>query len=222
MKKTFKRIAAVLAAASVIGTASIGASAATKDDVIAAARGAGFLEEYVQQLINFLNTSKYTESQYDIMADSLYGAGEEMNEIALRYFGKTIPEMKGQGGSSDNSKDKEDDKSDAQQWVEEQIKDAMTEKDIMNVLDHIVEGGKEIGLDITVENKGDKNFIMTVKDKDGNIQFVTPIGKLVDRTGVEEVKSNSMPIAMGGCAVLTAVGIAGAVTIAVKMRKNEE
>ena len=221
MKKTFKRIAAVLAAASVIGTCSIGASAATKDDVIAAARGANFKEHYVQQLINFLNTSKFTESQYDIMIGYLYDTSEEMNKMAWKYFGVSLDDMKNSANSgSGDSENKDDDKSEAQDWVEDQLKDVMTEEDIMNVLDHLIEGGKELGLDITVESKGDKNFTMTVKDKDGNVQFVAPIGKLIDRTGVEEAENSMMPIAVS--TAVTAAGLAGAVTLVFATRKNEE
>lgn len=39
--------------------------------------------------------------------------------------------------------------------------------------------------DITVEQNGDKNFIMTVKDSKGNVQLVTPIGKVVATTGAK-------------------------------------
>ena len=50
MKSYIKKIAAVVSAVSIIGTMSISVSAATADDVVAAARSAGVLDEYVQML----------------------------------------------------------------------------------------------------------------------------------------------------------------------------
>ena len=44
MKKSFKRAVAAVSAVSVIAFGGLSASAATKEDVIAAARSAGFLE----------------------------------------------------------------------------------------------------------------------------------------------------------------------------------
>ena len=215
MKKTLRKIAAVLAAVSVIGTASLSVSAGTKEDVIAAARGAGFLEEYVQVLVNYLNVNKFTESQYDILASRIAGVGSEMDKVALQYFGKTVAGLKGEaeekaeqsGGTVDDS-------------FLNDLADKMTDDNMVEILDQMVEAGKEVGLDVTVEKKDDKNFILTVKDKDGNVQLVTPVGKLVDRTGVEETDNNMMPVAAG--AAVAAVGIAGAAALVIGMRKNEE
>ncbi len=215
MKKTLRKIAAVLAAVSVIGTASLSVSAGTKEDVIAAARGAGFLEEYVQVLVNYLNVNKFTESQYDILASRIAGVGSEMDKVALQYFGKTVAEMKGEAEDKAEQSGEEFDDS-----FLNDLADKMTDDNMVEILDQMVEAGKEVGLDVTVEKKDDKNFILTVKDEEGNVQLVTPVGKLVDRTGVEETDNNMMPVAAG--AAVTAVGIAGAAALVIGMRKNEE
>lgn len=210
MKNTIKKIAAAIAAISVIGTASLGVSAATKEDVIATARGAGFLEEYVQQLQNFLNTSNFTPEQYDIMVNGLAGAGAEMDDIAMQYFGKTVAEMKGEAESKSDKNDS---------WLND-IADKMTDDNVVEILDQIVNTGKDLGLDVTVEKKAEKSFLLTVKDKDGNVQFVSPVGKLVDRTGVSETKSNNaaMPVFAG----LTAIGCLGALGLRKVVKSGEE
>lgn len=215
MKNTIKKIAAAIAAISVIGTASLSVSAATKEDVIATARGAGFLEEYVQQLQNFLNTSNFTPEQYDIMVNGLASAGADMDDIAMQYFGKTIAQMKGEAESNADKNGKPVDDS----WLNN-IVDKMTDDNVVEILDKIVDTGKDLGLDVTVEKKGEKNFLITVKDKDGNVQFVSPVGKLVDRTGVSEAEGNNaaMPIFAG----IAATGCLGALIIGKTAKSNEE
>jgi len=216
MKATIKKIAAVIAAASVIGTASLSVSAGTKEDVIAAARGAGFLEEYVQVLVNYLNVNQFTESQYDILASRIAGVGSEMDNIAMQYFGKTVAELK--GAAQDKAEESGDEFDDS---FLNDLADKMTDDNMVDILDQMVAAGKEVGLDVTVEKKGDKNFILTVKDKDGNVQLVTPVGKLVDRTGVSESTENNNAAA-GVFAGVAAAGIAGAVALGIKARKIEE
>ncbi len=212
---TFKRIAAAIAAVSVISTASMSVSAATKEDVIAAARGAGFLEEYVMVLQNWLNGNKFNSDQYDTMVGMLYGAGEEMDEVALQYFGKTVAEMKGEKEQEAEENGTAVDDS----WLVE-IADKMNDDNITEILNEMVSAGKELGLDVTFEKKGDKEYTLTVKDKDGNIQLITPIGKLVDRTGVSEEKNNAvLPLAFAG---VTAIGCAGAFVLAKSIKKGEE
>lgn len=215
MKNTFKKIAAVMAAVSVMGTASMSVSAATKEDVVAAARGAGFLEEYVMVLQNWLNGNNFNSDQYDTMVNMLYSAGSEMDEVALDMFGKTVAEMK---GAAEEKADKEGTDVD-DSWLSE-IAGNMKDENITDILDEIVSAGKELGLDVTFEKKGDKEYILTVKDKDGNIQLVTPIGKLVDRTGVSETENNAvLPLAFAG---VTAIGCAGAYVLVKSLKKDEE
>ncbi len=219
MKNKIKSIAAAVAATALLGTMSMSVSATTVDDVVAAARGAGFLEEYVQTLQNFLNTSHYTSSQYDTMIGMLSSAGDDMDEIAMQYFGKTVAQMKGE---AQDEADKTGKPVDDSFLVD--IVDQMKDEDVINIVNKIIETGKDLGLDITAEKKGDKNYIITVKDKDGNIQLVTPVGKLIDRTGYAENVSGTDEVngAMAVSVAVTAAGCAGALALMLKLRKNEE
>ena len=230
MKFTIKRALAALAASTMMIAMPMSASAATKEDVVAAARGAGFLEEYVQMLQNYLNVTPFTESQYDIMVDKLYSAGEEFNDISMRYFGKTIPELKGQGGEHNS-----DDSEDPTDPTTPNNVDPGLQKKLAEIASHLTEvqkekrfkelkdAGKEMGVDISFEKKGEKDYIMTIKDKDGNVQLVTPIGKLVDTTGAEEedddVSAALILAVLGGSAAL---GCAGAYVIAAISKKKED
>lgn len=201
MKKIFRKIAAVMAAVSVIGTASMSVSATTADDVVAAARNAGFLEVYVQQLQNTLRGYRFSSDQYDIIIEHLYDCGEEMNKLALDIFDVPLEDMKEKKEEEAEKNGTDIDNS----WLDE-IVDKMDDDNIVTILDEMVEAGKEVGLDVTFEKKGDKEYILTVKDKDGNIQLVTPVGKLVDRTGISETDNDSSVTSTLSC--VTAVGLA--------------
>ncbi len=183
MKNTFKKIAAVIAAASVISTASMSVSATTKEDVVAAARDEGFMEVYVQDLQNWLNGNTFNSDQYDIFIEKLRNAGEEMDEITLRIWDVTVDEMREKKEEEAEKNGTEVDDS----WLVE-IAENMTEENITNILDDMVSAGEEMELDVTFEQKGEMEYILTIKDKEGNIQLVTPIGKLVDRTGATETE----------------------------------
>ena len=217
MKNTIKKIAAAIAAISVIGTASVSVSAATKEDVIAAARGAGFLEIYVQQLQNYLNVTKFTPEQYDIMVNGFSGIGSEMDDIAMQYFGKTVAQMKGEAqDNADPSSPSADDS-----WIKD-LEDKMTDDNVLDIIDQIVQTGKDLDLDVTVEKKDEKSFLLTVKDQDGNIQFVTPVGKLVDRTGVSETESNNTAMPSISFAGLAAAGCLGVFGLGKAVKSDEE
>lgn len=47
-------------------------------------------------LQNYLKVNKFSESQYDILVDKISNVGSEMDDVALKNFGKTIAEMKGE------------------------------------------------------------------------------------------------------------------------------
>ncbi len=227
MNITLKKIAACASSALIIGTAGMSVSAATPDDVVAAARAAGFLEEYVQTLQNFLNTSKFTSSQYDIMVEKFGTIGSEMDDFAMRYFGKTVAEMKGEGSSSSESGDPSGNNSSSDvngnNWVQK-ITEKMTGQDIAKILSQISDTGKELGLDVSIEKKADKNYVVTVRDKDGNIQLVTPVGKLVDTTGEEsssdEEGNGTIPAVCAGVAAAGCIGAYGLISKCSKKSKN--
>lgn len=214
MKSYIKKIAAVVSAVSIIGTMSISVSAATADDVVVAARSAGFLEEYVQMLQNYLKVNKFSESQYDILVDKISNVGSEMDDVALKNFGKTIAEMKGEAKVDPDTGVVDD------SFLKDVV-DKMTNENIMNSLNEIVEAGKKMGLNITVEQKGDKNFLMTVRDADGNVQTVVPVGKLVDTTGAEDNSAEGYPEFALLCSAVIAAGGIGAWLLSIANKKTE-
>ena len=66
--KKFRNVFASFLATLMISGAALKTTdiyATTKEDVVAAARSAGFSEVYIQQGINFLESGSYTSEQYD-------------------------------------------------------------------------------------------------------------------------------------------------------------
>lgn len=225
--KKIKNVLAVLSAASLIAFGGVSASAATADDVVEAARSAGFLEVYVTQLQNFLLVNHFNSNQYDMMINALSNIESYGDEVSLKYFGKTLAEMRGE--SEDNSENNDSSSTvsgnsgnlSSDDWAKD-IVDKMTNEDILNSLDEIVETGKKLGLDITVEQNGDKSFTMTVKDKDGNVKLVAPIGKIVSTTGVQEQHNGGFEtFAVVIAAVMTAGGV-GAWLLSLKNQRIGE
>ena len=100
------RIKQILCVSAVLGAAcfavaagSLSASAATKEDVIAAARAAGFPEVYVQAGINKLNEEEYTSEDYDSFIAALHTYEDEIWEKINQQFG-TITTAPENGGPS--------------------------------------------------------------------------------------------------------------------------
>lgn len=229
MKNKIKRLAAAAAAVSIMSTASLSVSATTAGDVVAAARGAGLLEEYVQVLQNYLYTSEFSSDQYDVMIDALYGVGDDINKAAREYLGIKEPEEPSDKNNqlTDSNGNKTTTKKDENVIKNEnfdddflvEIANSMSDENIVDILNKMIDAGKKLDLDITAEKKSDKSYILTVKDKDGKVQLITPVGKLVDTTGItDDNKTNGAAAAVS----VTAVGFAGAVIIASKAKKNEE
>ncbi|MBP1566190.1 MAG: hypothetical protein J6A58_10595 [Oscillospiraceae bacterium] len=83
--KKFRNVFASFLATLMISGAALKTTdiyATTKEDVVAAARSAGFSEVYIQQGINFLESGSYTSEQYDAMIAALYSyAGMTDSEI---------------------------------------------------------------------------------------------------------------------------------------------
>ncbi len=239
--KRLKRIIAAITAVSFIAFGGISASATTADDVIAAARGAGILDTYVAQLENFLRANKFNSDQYDMMIDGLANIRNISMDVVRQYFpdAESIDEffVGYEGGSSDDTTDDSSDSDNTTpttkpnltkdeqtiQDMAQQIQDNMTNEQMLEAIQEVIDTGKKIGLDITVEQTGDKSFTMTVKDKDGNVKLVAPIGKLVSTTGVEAQQQDGsfVPVAVICTAVLAAGGI-GAYVLSRKNRRIGE
>lgn len=220
MKFTIKKKLAAVASAIMIAAMPMNASAATNEDVVAAARNAGFLEEYVQMLQNYLNVTKFTPEQLDIAAEKLATAGEEFDDIAMQYFGKTVAQLKGEGVSSAQGDDNDLDP-DIQNKLAD-IAKHLDDKQVQKIIKEMQDAGKAMGVDVSFEKKGDKEYILTVKDKDGNIQLVTPIGKLVDTTGAEESDDISIALILAVFGGSAALGCTGAYLLASISKKKED
>lgn len=231
MRKTIRHMAAVIAAVSVMATAGISVSAATASDVVGAARSAGFLEIYVQQLDNYLKVNKFTSRQYDIMIEKLGNVESIGDDVAMKYFGKTLAEMRGQGGSGSGSTDSTDSTGSKPNGdlsevlpnnnVAQQITDKMSDEEMLKAINEIVAAGKEVGVDISVDKVASKVYTLTVRDKDGNIQMVTTLGKAVDRTGAEVPQSSENHAVPAAAALVIAAAGAGAYCLSRKNRVAE-
>ena len=214
MKRTIKRLLAAVSAVSVLTFSGLSVSAATAEDVIGAARAAGFLEVYIQQLENFLKTHSYTSAQYDMMLNALGNIEDIGDDVAQKYFGKTLDEMRGEAGVDKETGVPDD------SWAAD-IADKMSNDQLMSSLNELVNAGKKMGLDVTIDKKGDKNYVMTVRDANGNIQMIAPVGKIVDRTGAEVNEENSFigfALTSAVCGALLTDGGAGLLLL---KRKNE-
>ena len=229
-------MAAVIAAVSVMATAGISVSAATASDVVGAARSAGFLEIYVQQLDNYLKVNKFTSHQYDVMIEKLGNVESIGDDVAMKYFGKTLAEMRGQGGSG-SSTESTDSTGGTQgsgstangdlseilpnNNVAQQITDKMSDEEMLKAINEIVDAGKEVGVDISVDKVASKVYTLTVRDKDGNIQMVTTLGKAVDKTGAELPQSSENHAVPAAAALIIAAAGAGAYCLSRKNRVAE-
>lgn len=241
MKNKLKRIIAAIAAVSVIAFGGTSVSAATAEDVVAAARGAGILDTYVMQLENFLRANKFNSNQYDMMIEGIGNIRNISIEVVQQYFPEIESIDEFFGGSGNSSTDASSETNDSQsssssssgnnlskdeqtiQDMAEQIQDKMTNEQMLQAIQEIITTGKKIGLDITVEQIGDKSFTMTVKDKDGNVKLVAPIGKLVSTTGVEAGQQDGgFASAAAICASVMAAGSIGAWALSRKNRKLGE
>lgn len=229
MRKTIRHMAAVIAAVSVMATAGISVSAATASDVVGAARSAGFLEIYVQQLDNYLKVNKFTSHQYDVMIQKLGNVESIGDDVAMKYFGKTLAEMRGQGGSG-NTEGTDSTGSTANgdlseilpnDNVAQQITDKMSDEEMLQAINEIVDAGKEVGVDISVDKVASKVYTLTVRDKDGNIQMVTTLGKAVDKTGAEIPQSSENHAVPAAAALVIAAAGAGAYCLSRKNRVAE-
>lgn len=238
MKMKLKGIIAAVTAVSAIAFGSVSVSATTADDVIAAARGAGILDTYVAQLENFLLVNKFNSNQYDMMIDGLANIRNISLEVAQQYFPdvKSIDEFFGGGSSSENTSDPTNNSSGNSTNIDkldknerpikdlaEDIQQNMSADQMLDAINEVIKTGKNIGLDITVEQTGEKSFLLTAKDKDGVVKLVMPIGKLVSTTGIEAEsdKDNGFMTVAAVCAAVTASAGIGAYALSKKNKAGE-
>lgn len=243
MKMKLKGIIAAITAVSAIAFGSVSVSATTADDVIAAARGAGILDTYVAQLENFLLVNKFNSDQYDMMIDGLANIRSISLDVVRQYFPdvQSIDDFFGSGSSSGNGDTPTDSSSNASSGntpvvdkldknekplkdLAEDIQQNMSTEQMLDAINEVIETGKKIGLDITVEQTGEKSFLLTAKDKDGVVKLVMPIGKLVSTTGIEAEsdKDNGFMTVAAICAAVTASAGIGAYALSRKNKTGEQ
>lgn len=78
--KLKKKIAASLTAFLCLGTCFVSAAASTQDDVLEAARKAGFPESLVQQGFNYINGVDYSSEEYDLMISAINEYSQKTDE----------------------------------------------------------------------------------------------------------------------------------------------
>ncbi len=78
--KLKKKIAASLTAFLCLGTCFVSAAASTQDDVLEAARKAGFPESLVQQGFNYINGVDYSSDEYDLMINAINEYSQKTDE----------------------------------------------------------------------------------------------------------------------------------------------
>jgi len=88
MKKLIKIICVLSASISVFASPVLinKVTAATKEDVIAAAQQAGISDIYLQQGLNYLDSTNYTPEQYDQIIGQIYSYKNSTDEAIEKYF----------------------------------------------------------------------------------------------------------------------------------------
>lgn len=113
LKSAVFTAAVTMAAAIAFSGSADSVSAATKEDVIAAARAAGFPESYVQQGTNYLEGTEYTSEQYDRMVSEILSYTGRTDEAIALYLGQT-----GDSSSDGQTEPSQDEKGTSDQTAE--------------------------------------------------------------------------------------------------------
>lgn len=96
MKKTGRKVCAVLCSMVLLGVgATVPASAATVDDVIAAAYAVGIPSQYVQEGIAMYGGGNYTSEQCDQAVAAIYSYQGRVDDLLYDYFGVEKPSSGG-------------------------------------------------------------------------------------------------------------------------------
>lgn len=196
MSRFTKALISATVTAVMMTSMCITASAATKSDVIAAAKATGVPDIYVQQLTNYLNVVSFTPEQYDKMvalANSYKGISDEKaQELYQKYAGEL------------SSSEKED------------IYKGFSAEQKAEILNKVAEVGGDVDVNITVDKVSDKRYSITATDKDGKVVTVINAGQFVDQTGEKDYT----PYAVAG--VGATLLLASAAALSVLNRKNKK
>ena len=207
--KLAKRISAAVLSLAMVATMAVSASAATKDEVVQAAKDNGVQAHNVKQLENFLKShnDKFTDAERDEMVKAIADAGE----IVKKYTDKDLASL--------------------EESERDSILSSMTEEDKKAVLDKMVDMGAKVKVKVTYE-KSDANFGYDVYatyigdsgdgstsgtgDDNGNKQDTTKKDNLPNTGDVNSV--NSVAVVMAAMAIVLAG--TGIVVVAKKNKEN--
>ena len=211
------RIKQILCVSAVLGAAcfavaagSLSASAATKEDVIAAARAAGFPEVYVQAGINKLNEEEYTSEDYDSFIAALHTYEDEIWEKINQQFGTVTTAPENGGPSTTVTTTAPVQKPFINMTLEEKVAYVQslpederakfmaslstTEKnsiikqlslnDKTDIINKLIETGKTMGFYFTVDDLEDDKLTISARDEEGKLIDVSSMGVVVDDTGI--------------------------------------
>lgn len=96
MKKTWRKVFAALCSVALLGAgAAMPVSAATVDDVIAAAYAVGIPSQYIQEGIAMYGGGNYTSEQCDQAVASIYSYQGRVDDLLYDYFGVEKPSSGG-------------------------------------------------------------------------------------------------------------------------------
>ena len=96
MKKTWRKVCAILCSVALLGAgATVPVSAATVDDVIAAAYAVGIPSQYIQEGIAMYGGGNYTSEQCDQAVASIYSYQGRVDDLLYDYFGVEKPSSGG-------------------------------------------------------------------------------------------------------------------------------
>lgn len=195
-----------------MGTCAVSVSASTQDDVIEAARRAGFPESLVQQGYNYINGTDYSSDEYDLMIAAINEYSQktdeeianilEMNgvEVPVEYktTEKAPAETAQENKPAENTPEEKvnySDLSDAEkkEYIEnmpqaeknEIIKNLDTDKKV-EIINKLINASEELGMNVTVDNISKDSISYSIRDNEGGLVDISAVGSgLVDETGID-------------------------------------
>ncbi len=215
--KLKKKIAASLTAFLCLGTCFVSAAASTQDDVLNAARKAGFPESLVQQGFNYINGVDYSSDEYDLMINAINEYSQKTDEeIAniLESNGIEVP-AEYSGAENKTSEPAAQEPAAPEQAVTdkaEENKPAVSESEkTVNYSDLSEEEKKEY---IANMSQAQKNEIIKNLDTDKKVEIINKLIDASEELGmnvtVDDISKDSISYSIrdneGGLVDISAVG----------------
>lgn len=199
-------------------------SAATKEDVIAAAKAAGFSENVVQSGINLIESGNYSEQEYDSMLSAIEvfkGMTNEAIKECLNSSGINV-DIPSSENNEESSKEfsslteKEKDEYIADMTTSEKnqiIKELDRDKQI-EIIDKLIDASESIGLNVTVDSLSKDKLEYSIRDTSGEVVDIASVGNIVDDTGIDY----TLPVV--GSAVILLVSVGGVIFLDIKNKQS--